>query len=262
MTVSRVGWSETWRVLVYTAAIALAFILLRRFESGTFTLFGIDDRVARAELASPSADAELAREAERIAQVSRDALAQAPGRRLAAFRLGYELGYSSTLIGSFSNSAPEVQAKVRPVGDRHLAIARSLATELGIGRVELLPAQTLGAYAALDERFEADENGVGAQVEARLSPLHRELYVLGTLVGGETADVESSSGTRSQPPGARIRRRATLAGVERVLWMPLALTPQDTPPAQVIDHWHGALDVLVADLARRDAAAGALAAPR
>ncbi len=262
MTASRVGWSETWRVLAYTAAIALAFIVLGRLEGGAFTLFGIDDRAARSELASPSADAALAREAERIAQVSRDALAQAPGRRLAAFRLGYELGYASTLIGSFSNSAPAVQAKVRPIGDRHVAIARSLATALGIGRVELLQAQTVGAYAALDERFEADENGVGAQVEARLSPLHRELYVLGTLVGGEAADVESSNGRNSQPPGARIRRHATLAGVERVLWLPLALTPRDTPPEQVLGHWHGALDVLVADLAQRDAAVGPLDAPR
>lgn len=257
-----VGWSEIWRVLAYTVALALAFIALGRLESGAFSLFGVDDLMARSEAGSASADAALARDAEQVARVSRDALARPPGRRLVAFRLGYELGYASTLIGGFSNSAPEVQAKIRPIGDRHLAIARTLASTLGIGRVGLLPAQTVSAYAALDDRFEADENGLGAQVEARLSPLHRELYVLGALVGGESADVESSSGRNSRPPAERIRRHATLASVDRALWLPLALTPHDKTPELVLGDHHDALDALVAELVRLDAGTGTQAATR
>ena len=262
MAASPVGWSEIWRVLAYTVALALAFVLLGRLESGTATLFGLDDRMARSEFGSSTGDATLAREAERIALVSRAALARVPGRRAVAFRLGYELGYASTFVGSFANSAPAVQAKAQVIGARHVGIARTQAAAFGIGRVDLLPAPTLSDYVALNERFEADENGIGAQIEARASPLHRQLYLLGALVGGEAADVESSNGRMSRPPGPQIRRHATLAGVDRALWLPLALTPRDTPPEQVLSHYRSALEALAADLAARDAAADAPPAPR
>ena len=254
MAPSSVGWSETWRVLAYTVAIALAFVVLGRVESGVMTWFDLGNRMARGEVGAPSADAALAREADRIALASRDELARKPGRRAIAFRLGYELGYASTFVGSFSNSDPAVQAKLRIVGERHIRIAQVNAAAFGIAHVDLLAAPNLSAYVALNDRFEADENGVGAQVEARASPLHRQLYVLGTLVGGAAADVESSGGKMSQPPGPQIRRHATLAGVDRALWLPLALTPRDTPPEQVLGNYRGALEVLAADLAARDAA--------
>lgn len=257
MAPGSVGWSETWRVLAYTVAIALAFVVLGRLESGAMTMFDLDNRMARGEVEAPSADAALAREAERIALASRDALARTPGRRAIAFRLGYELGYASTFVGSFANSDATVQAKARVIGDRHVAIAQVNAAAFGIARVDMLPAANLSAYVALNDRFEADENGIGAQIEARASPLHRQLYVLGTLVGGEAADVESSGGKMSQPPGPQIRRHATLAGVDRALWLPLALAPRDTPPEQVLGNYRGALEVLAADLAARDAASEA-----
>ena len=257
-----VGWSEIWRVLAYTVALALAFIVLGRLESGAFSLLGVDELMARSEAGSASADAALARDAEQVALASREALARVPGRRGVAFRLGYELGYASTLIGAFSNSAPEVQAKIRLLGERHLARAQALADALGLGRVGLLPATTVSAYVALDDRFEADENGLGAEVEGRLSSLHRELYVLGALVGGASADVESSSGRNSQPPAAKIRRHATLAGVDRTLWLPLALKPRERTPEQVLGDHRGALDALVAELVRLDASTGAQAATR
>ena len=262
MAPSPVGWSEIWRVLAYTVAIALAFVALGRLESGAMSLFDLDNRMARTEFGSTSGDAALAREAERTALVSRDELARSPGRREIAFRLGYELGYASTFVGSFANSDPAVQAKARVIGERHVAIARTNAAAFGIPGVELLPARTLSDYVALNERFEADENGIGAQVETRASPLHRQLYLLGTFVGGEAAGVESSGGRRSAPPGPQIRRHATLAGVDRALWLPLALAPRDTPPAQVLGNYRDALTALAADLAARDAAPGGVAAPR
>lgn len=257
MPSSPVGWSEIWRVLAYTAAIALAFVVLGRLESGALTLFGLDNRMALTELGSSSGDAALAREAERIALDSREALALRPGRRLAAFRLGYELGHASTFVGSFANSDAPVQAQARVIGARHVALARTQAAVLGVADVDLLPAPNLTAYVALDDRFEADENGVGAQISARLSPLHRQLYLLGTLVGGEASRVESSGGKTSQPPGPQIRRHATLAGVDRALWLPLALTPRDTAPEQVLSGYRSALNALAADLGARDAEDGA-----
>jgi hypothetical protein len=262
MAASPVGWSEIWRVLAYAVAIALAFVVLGRLESGAMSLFDLDNRMARTEFGSTSGNAALAREAERIALASRDTLAQTPGRRGAAFRLGYELGYASTFVGSFANSDPAVQAKARMIGERHVVVARMQAAAFGIAGVDLLRAPTLSDYVALNDRFEADENGVGAKVEARASPLHRQLYVLGALVGGEAADVESSGGRSSQPPGPQIRRHATLAGVDRALWLPLALTPRDTPPEQVLGNYRGALEVLAADLAARDAASAGAAPPR
>ena len=155
-----------------------------------------------------------------------------------------------------------MQAKAGAIGERHVAIARTQAAALGLAGVDRLSATTLSAYVALNDRFEADENGVGAQIEARASPLHRQLYLLGAMVGGEAADVESSGGKSSQPPGPQIRRHATLAGVDRALWLPLALTPRDTPPEQVLEKYRGALNVLAADLAQRDAAVETPAAPR
>ncbi len=262
MAASPVGWSEIWRVLAYTAALALAFVVLGRLESGALTLFELDNRLARREFGSSSGDAALAREAERIALVSRDELARSPGRRGIAFRLGYEIGYASTFVGSFANSNPAVRAKARVIGEHHVAIARTQAAAFGIAGVDLLPAPTLSNYVALNARFEADENGVGAQVEARASPLHRQLYLLGALVGGEAAGVESSDGKMSQPPGPQIRRHATLAGVDRALWLPLALTVRGKAPAQVVGDYRAALNALAADLAARDAATEGATAPR
>jgi len=248
------GWSETWRVLAYTLAIALAFVVLGRLEMGAMSMFGVDNRLARGDVEPKSAEMALAREVEQVAGRSRDALAQAPGRRLATFRLGYEVGYASTFVGSFANSDVDVQAKVHAIGEAHLAIARAQAAAIGIGAVDILPARTLSDYVALNERFEADENGVAMRIEQAVSPLHRHLYLLGALVGGEAADVESSGGKRSQPPGSLIRRHATLAGVDRALWLPLALTPRATAPAQVLENYRAALNALAADLAARDAA--------
>ena len=124
MSMLSMRWGETWRVLAYTAAIALAFIVLGRVEMALFSAFGVENMLALPGGGVPREDAALAREAEAIALQSRPALERVPGQRLAAFRIGYDLGYASSILGSFAMSAPAVQAKVRPIGDRHLAIAR------------------------------------------------------------------------------------------------------------------------------------------
>src|SRR5450631_898127 len=112
-------WSETWRVLAYTAAIALAFVVLGRLEMALFSLFGAENSLARPGGGVPREDAALARQAEQVAAESRPALERVPGQRLAAFRIGYDLGYASSLMGSYAMSAPAVQAKARVIGAKH-----------------------------------------------------------------------------------------------------------------------------------------------
>jgi len=62
MPLPSLRWSELWRVLVYTAAIALAFIALGRIELAIFSALGAGDSLVRgagtmAETASAPAPA-------------------------------------------------------------------------------------------------------------------------------------------------------------------------------------------------------------
>jgi hypothetical protein len=250
MTLPSLRWSEIWRVLAYTVAITLAFIVLGRLEMAAFSALGAGDSLARGGV--PREDAALTRQAEEIAVQSRAALERIPGQRAVAFRLGYDLGFASAFIGSYAMSTPEVRAKARAIGERHLALARQLAESLAISGVAELPVRNPKEYAALNERFEADENGLGARLEERLSPVHRQLYLLGAQIGGEASSVESSGGELTQPPVTLIRRHATLAGVAPGLWLPLATAPRGETPAQVLARYRSALNALAADLAARD----------
>jgi hypothetical protein len=245
-------WSETWRVLAYTTAITLAFIVLGRLESGLFDLFGADNALARSE-GSARADDALAAAAAQVAAQSRPALERVPGQRLAAFRIGYDLGYASAFMGSYAMSEPAVQAKARVVGARHLDLANQLAAQIEISAITELPVRNPKEYVSLNERFEADENGLAAAIEQRLSPAHRHLYLLGAQLGGEASTVESSGGRLTQPPVALIRRHATLAGVDRALWLPLAEQPRGETPAETLARYRSGLTALATDLAARDA---------
>jgi len=246
-------------VLVYTVAIALAFVVLGRVELALFAALGAGDALARGGVAHE--DAALARQAEDVAAQSRAAFERVPGQRAVAFRIGYHLGFASAFIGSYAMSPAVVQVKARAIGERHLALARQLGGSLGIAGLAELPASNPAQYATLNERFVTDENGVAAQIESRLSPAHRHLYLLGALVGGEASTVESSSGELTQPPVTPIRRHATLAGVAPELWMPLVTVPRGQTPAQVLAHYRNALDALSADLAARDAGQAPSSAP-
>jgi hypothetical protein len=250
MPLPSLRWSETWRVLVYTVAIALAFIVLGRLELALFSALGAGNSLARGGVAHE--DAALARQADEIALQSRAALARVPGQRAVAFRLGYDLGFASAFIGSYAMSAPDVQAKARAIGERHLALARQLADSLGIAGVAELPVRNPKEYATLNQRFEDDENGIAAAIERSLSPVHRHLYLLGAQIGGEASTVESSGGELTQPPATLIRRHATLAGVAPELYLPLATAPRGETPAQVLARYRTALNALSADLSARD----------
>ncbi|WP_372528810.1 hypothetical protein [Piscinibacter sp.] len=243
------GWSETWRVLAYTLAVALAFIALGRLQLAAFNAVETEQLLARVGLLDRHPEAQLQQLAAQIAAASRDALQRLPpGHRFATLRLGYELGYASQWVGAYAMSPANVQATARAVGDAHLAQAREQALLLGVPEVGALPVRNLKEFAALNQRFEADENGVAARVQQQLSPLHRHLYLLGVHLGTEAARVEGSGGQFALPPAALIRRHATLAGIEPALWEPLTIAPHNETAAQVLRRYRAALNALAAGM--------------
>ncbi|HEY2187228.1 MAG TPA: hypothetical protein VGH48_01545 [Caldimonas sp.] len=248
-------WRESWRVLAYSAAAALAFVVLEKIELALFDLAGADRMLAAARGAT--ADDRLAAEAATLAARSRTPAAALPaGHRAAAFRLGYEIGFASELAGSFAMSDPAVQAKAKVVADAHVAVARQQARRLGIDddHVAALPSRTLTDFVRLQDRFEADESGLARRVEARLTPIDGQLFLLGASVGGEAARVESSGGKLSGPSVEAIRRHATLAGIAPAVWQPLAVDRSGAPQASVLEGHRVAIAGVMAALAAEDAA--------
>jgi len=115
------------------------------------------------------------------------------------------------------------QAKARAEG--HLAVARQLAQQLGVGEVGVLGVLTFKDLYDLDLRIENDENGLAGRFERQLSLHHRRLYVLGMHVGTEAARVEINGGAVASSKQLLIRRHATLAGIAPTLWEPFIAAP-------------------------------------
>lgn len=255
MQTRRSAFGEVWRVLAYTLAIALGFIALERLQMALFTAPGTARFLQGIGWLDADPAAKLQKEAEQVAAASREALQRLPrGHRLATVRMGFDLGFASQLVGSYAMSSPETQAEVRQLAQPHLAAARQQAQALGLGQVDALPVRSLREFTALTERYEADENGLAARVQQQLSPLHRHLYLLGTLLGGEMARVDSSGGRFALPPATPIRRHAVLAGIDSAAWQPLIVEPRDETPAQVVQRYRAAVDALAAEVERMDAA--------
>ena len=256
-------WSESWRVLAYSAAAALAFVALEKAEFALFDLAGADRVVALTR--SQSADDRLAAEARELTARSRGAAAALPpGHRVAAFRLGYEVGWASEFAGSFALSEPRRQAEAAAIADSHVQVAREQARVLGLdpAAVVLLPSRTLTDFVRLQERFEADEGGLAARVEARLTPIHRHLFLLGVTVGNDAAKVQGSGGKLSGAQVDAIRRHATLAGVAPAAWQPLVVDHRKEPPTVVLDRHRAAVEALMAALAAGGDAVASASAPR
>ena len=250
------SFAEVWRVLAYTLVIALAFVLIGRLQLALFSLPGTPQWLQRMGWVESDPAASLQAQTAAIAATSAQALQTLPsGHRLAALQLGYELGYASQWTGVRAMSAPEAQAQGRQQAMAPAARAAQIAAQWGLGEAQPLQARSLREFTELGTRYEADEGGLAARVEARLSPLHRQLYLLGTLLGGEAARIDDSGGRFSLPPATLIARHATLAGIAPPLWQPLAQPPgADESPAQRLQRYHAALDALNAELSRQDAA--------
>lgn len=253
MASSSFRWSESWRVLAYSAAAALAFYALERLEFALFDAVGADRLLALSR--SKATDDRLAAEARDLAERSRDTAGLPSGHRLAAFRLGYEVGWASEYAGSFAMSDSHTKLQAAQAADAHVASAREQARRIGMAGtpVAALPSRTLTDFVRLQERFEADENGVAARVEQRLTPIHRHLYLLGAHLGLESAKIESNGGNFALAPSAQIRHHATLAGIAPSLWQPLAADRGGESPARLLERYRAALNALGTNLAARDA---------
>lgn len=257
MSQRSISFAEVWRVLAYTLAIALGFVALARLQLALFNAPATAQWLQRMGWVQADPAAALQAQTAEIAAASDVAMKRlAPGHRSAAWRLGYELGYASQLIGVRAMSAPEAQALGQKLAAPHAQRAAEVAAQRGLGPAQALGAQSLREFTELGLRYEADEGGLAARIEQRMSPLHRELYLLGALLGGEAARIEDSGGQFSLPPASPIARHATLAGIEPRLWRPLAAPPaDDEPPPQVVQRYRAALEALAAELQRLDAAA-------
>ncbi|HPO20246.1 MAG TPA: hypothetical protein PLO07_13740 [Rubrivivax sp.] len=262
MSQRRIPFAEVWRVLAYTLAIALGFVALGRLQLALFDAPATVPWLQRLGWIQADPAPALRQRTAEIAAASAAAMRTlAPGHRSAAWRLGCELGYASQLVGVRALSAPEAQALGRKLAAPHAQRAAEIAAQWGLGAAQPLGARSLREFTELGARYEADEDGLAARVEQRLSPLHRELYLLGAQLGGEAARIEDSGGQFSLPPAPLIARHATLAGIEPRWWQPLAAPPaKDEPPKQVLQRYRAALEALAGELRRLDAAAAAPAA--
>lgn len=245
---------EIGRVLVYTLAIALGFVLLGRAQVALFAAADAQGWLQRAGVLDADPAPKLQREIAEVAAASAGALQQlGAGHRVAALRLGYELGYVSQWLGVRAmNPEPDrVQAEQRMAPYRRSV--ENIAAQWGLGDATPLPSATMREFLELGERYEADENGLAGRIAARMSPLHRHLYLLGVHLGGEAAKVEDSGGAMALPPGTLIARHATLAGIGPALWRPLVERPRaGEAPHQVLQRYRAALQQLQAAVDAQD----------
>ena len=249
-------FAEVWRVLAYTLAIAVAFVALGRLQLTLFSAPGTQQWLQRFGWIQADPAAALQQQTAQIASASRAAMQQLPaGHRMAALRLGYELGYASQWVGVLAMSPLEARAIGQRQAEPHVRLAAQIAAQWGLGEARPLGAESLREFTELGARYEADENGLARRIEQRMSPLHRQLYLLGAQLGGESARIEDTGGRFSLPPETLIARHATLAGIEPGLWRPLAAAPEkDEPPAQVVQRYRAALDALAVAVAQLDQA--------
>src|SRR5688572_9311271 len=129
-----------------------------------------------------------ARDAAAVADAARDADSRLPvATRVAAYRLGFHVGYCSNVLGSVALSGPEVQSRVREILAPRIKAAQDLGSELGVGEVSLLPVSNAEEFGRVNDRLDSDELGLAARVEKATSRRHRHLLLLGMHVGRRRA---------------------------------------------------------------------------
>lgn len=165
-----------FRFTLVTLALAGVYLLLQHFWMG-LAGWGQDWLQERGQ---PS----LSQQAADVRERSRAAEARLPPeRRVQAFRLGFEMGFLAQSLGSVALSdepaRQQMESSVLPRADH----ADRLAEEMGLGPAHWPRVETLAQFVRLQERFEVDEGGLAARIEARLSPRHRELYLVGVHTG-------------------------------------------------------------------------------
>jgi hypothetical protein len=191
-----------------------------------------------AELYASRAEHTWPAEAASVASASRDADRRlAPDWHLAAFRLGYHVGYLTERVGGFAMSDDRVQAEVRAITAPRLESAQDLARAMGVDPVAVLPVSTVDDFARVDERLEQDELGLARRVEEKASLRHRHLLMLGMHLGITAAVGESTHGALLEPKRRFIGRHATLAALPAEAWEPVARAPEGATGQQRLERF-------------------------
>ena len=235
---------DSLRFVFVTLVLTLAYLALSQFWLG---LVDVAARVGagNTEVAWEQQARQLAVQSEPLEA------ALLPTHRVDAWRLGFLLGYSAELIGSFTLSPSDRQRQARARAAPMLAQANAISDRYRIGPVDVLSVSTAADFANLNARVEADENGVAARVAARVSPRGRHLYLLGMHCGMFAQALESGGDTSPLPMAQTrlIARNATLAGIAPEGWKPLQRTPEGGTRAQAVATYRSALNGLENSLA-------------
>jgi len=208
---------EALRFLIATLAVTALYLAVQHLQ-----LVAVGS-LARSGWFSGNPQVELADEARAIAARSAPAEAKlTPEHALAAWRLGYLLGYLSEWLGAYGAQPEATMLGLRARMEDNLARAQGFADRLGIGPVAPMPVRTARDFAQIRERMEADEWGLAGRVEAVTSPRIRHLFMLGLQVGITAASLDDApEGPLPIPPSGLIGKHATLAGLPADRWSAL-----------------------------------------
>jgi hypothetical protein len=229
------------RVLAATMALTVIYILLQEVLVDVVSiLYPSFSRV----MVSQSA---LAQEAREVARASAAREAQlTPKHALVAWVLGLRLGGAAQFLAEFALKNTALRQQARAVLAPRLRAAQELADFLGIGPVYPLDSSSLAqsSRTGLAARIEADEGRIGARIAERTTLRHQHLYMLAMHVGVAVAAMQRENWQRDDPPVAQIMRHATLAGLKREDWEPLARLPRGTTRAEIAAKYEAAVSTL------------------
>jgi hypothetical protein len=224
------------RFVLVTLSITGMYVVLQQVWLGLSPLVELYE--SRAERNWPA-------EAATVASAARDGdRSHPPEWRVAAFRLGYHVGYLTERVGGFSMSDDQTREKVRTITAPLLKSADDLARAMGVEPAEVLPVSTMDEFARVDERLEQDELGLAARVEEKASLRHRHLLLLGMHLGLTVASGESTYGELIEPKRRFIGHHATLAAVPAAAWEPVARTPDGATAKDRLDRYMASLAAL------------------